>query len=159
MAGGAQLYCTQVVKQCSWQCKQAEFKTDFRLLQLGHYDGILGLDWLASHSPMVIDWEQKWFSFQYQGSWITLQGELPKDCTYTVMSAELDSADSSEDSTHIPEVQALLKKFSAVFEEPKGLPPRRQYDHTIILIPGATPVAVRPYRVAPHLKTEMEGAI
>ena len=75
------------------------------------------------------------------------------------MSVDLVSADSSEDSKHIPEVQALLQKFSAVFEEPKGVPPRRKYDHTIPLIPGATPVAVRPYRVAPHLKTEMEKQV
>lgn len=67
--------------------------------------------------------------------------------------------DNSDTSSHIPEVQALLEKFSTAFEEPKGLPPRRQYDHTIPLLPGATPVAVRPYKVAPHLKTEMEKQV
>ena len=55
------------------------------------------------------------------------------------------------------EVQALLQKFSLVFEVPKGLPPRRQYDHSIPLIPRASPVSLRPYRIAPALKSEMES--
>lgn len=68
----------------------------------------------------------------------------------------IDLHNSSSSPTHIPKAHALLDKFSTVFEEPKGLPPRRDYDHIICLIPGARLVAIRPYRVAPHLKTEME---
>lgn len=57
------------------------------------------------------------------------------------------------------EVQALLDKFESVFTVPTGLPPRRQYDHHIPLIPGARPVPVRSYRVAPEMKTEIEKQI
>ena len=56
-------------------------------------------------------------------------------------------------------MQLLLEKYASVFEAPSGLPPRRQYDHTIPLVPGATPVSLRPYRVAPALKTEMERQV
>lgn len=93
-----------------------------------------------------MDWEQRWFSFQFQGAWITLQGELRAECAFTVMSIDLHNSSSSP--THIPKAHALLDKFSTVFEEPKGLPPRRDYDHIIRLIPGARLVAIRPYRVA-----------
>lgn len=42
-------------------------------------------------------------------------------------------------------VGRLLSKFSLVFEEPKGLPPKCSHDHTIILKEGSQHVSVRPY--------------
>ena len=69
--------------------------------------------------------------------------------------------------THDTETQAtvphiigmVLDTFAAVFEEPKGLPPHRQYDHTIPLLPGSTPVNLRPYRYSPIQKNEIEKQI
>jgi hypothetical protein len=58
-----------------------------------------------------------------------------------------------------PEIQSLLDQFSELFAVPQGLPPRRQCDHKIPLIPGAQPVAVRPYRYAPNLKNEIEQQV
>lgn len=43
-----------------------------------------------------------------------------------------------------------------MLEPPTGLPPRRSYDHTTPLVAGATPVSMRPYRIAPALKIELE---
>jgi hypothetical protein len=59
----------------------------------------------------------------------------------------------------LPEVQRILDTFSSVFASPQGLPPRRQYDHHIPLVPGARPVSIQPYRVAPELKDEIEKQI
>lgn len=66
VAGGGTLQCSSVLKSCSWSCDQVEFATSFRLLPLTSYDGIIRLDWLAQHSPMHVDWVQKWMSFYYQ---------------------------------------------------------------------------------------------
>lgn len=46
-----------------------------------------------------------------------------------------------------------------MFQEPQGLPPVREYDHTIPLIPGAQPVNVRPYRYTPLQKDEIERQV
>lgn len=157
VAGGDKLYCSQVVKHCQWSCQGHTFTNEFRLLALGTYAGILGLDWLASHSPMIVDWEQKWLSYQHRGHWVTLQGELPREYNFTVMAVYTTT---STLPTHVTtEVQALLDTYSVVFSIPSELPPRRAYDHTIPLIPGARPVAIRPYRVAPHLTTELEQQV
>ena len=49
------------------------------------------------------------------------------------------------------QVQELLNEFSDVFpkELPAGLPPQRQLDHKIELVPGAEPPHRAPYRMSP----------
>jgi hypothetical protein len=49
-----------------------------------------------------------------------------------------------------------LADFDDVFSEPRGLPPPRSRDHSITLVPGAPPVAVRPYRYPALHKDELE---
>lgn len=48
-----------------------------RVLKLGAYDAILGVDWLKQYNPISCDWLQKIMFFTYNGSQITLQGVLP----------------------------------------------------------------------------------
>jgi hypothetical protein len=50
----------------------------------------------------------------------------------------------------------LLDSFGDVFAEPSRLPPPRSRDHSIVLKPGAAPVAVRPYRFPAAHKDELE---
>lgn len=37
------------------------------------------------------------------------------------------------------QVQAIVKEYQDLFEEPSSLPPRRSLDHVIPLLPGAQP--------------------
>jgi len=53
----------------------------------------------------------------------------------------------------------LLQQFSALFQEPQGLPPVRDTDHHIHLIPQSTPVNVRPYRYPHYQKNEIETQV
>jgi hypothetical protein len=47
----------------------------------------------------------------------------------------------------------VLKYFEDVFKEIPGLPPKRDIDFSINLMPGATPVSKTPYRMStPYLK-------
>ncbi|GFQ03995.1 transposon ty3-i gag-pol polyprotein [Phtheirospermum japonicum] len=48
------------------------------------------------------------------------------------------------------------KKFSDVFEEPKGLPPNREIEHQIVLKPGSSPKYQYPYRTTHEHKDEIE---
>ena len=58
----------------------------------------------------------------------------------------------------------VVKEFEDVFpEEVPGLPPRREVEFSIDLVPGAGPVSIAPYRMAPtelvELKKQIEGLL
>jgi len=55
VANGAELQCTKEVLDCSWYTQGHTFSSSFKILPLGSYDVILGMDWLEYHSPMLID--------------------------------------------------------------------------------------------------------
>ena len=74
VADGASLTSSDHVPVCHWRYGDMQFTTRFRLLALGHYDGILGLDWLASLGPMGVDWGQKWLTVSYKGKTVTFWG-------------------------------------------------------------------------------------
>lgn len=60
----------------------------------------------------------------------------------------------------VPEaVGELIQEFQQLFAEPKGLPPVREFDHAIPLLPGAKPVNLRPYHYNPAQKDEMEKQV
>ena len=46
-----------------------------------------------------------------------------------------------------------------MFDTPKGLPPIRDHDHAIHLIPGSVPPNIRPYRYPYVQKSEIERMI
>ena len=123
-----------------------QFEHDLKILPLSCYDGILGMDWLAKHSPMIVDWDQQWMSFPLHGKTVTIQGATPVEFSYTII--ELSVITDENAQTVLPEIQELLDEYKDVFAIPTRLPPERVCDHSIPLIPGARPFSHRPYRLA-----------
>ena len=52
--------------------------------------------------------------------------------------------------TH-PDLQEIIDHHSVIFDIPKGLPPKRDHEHAIQLVPGSQPPNIRPYRY-PHIQ-------
>uniref|UniRef100_A0ACD5W173 Uncharacterized protein n=1 Tax=Avena sativa TaxID=4498 RepID=A0ACD5W173_AVESA len=67
IANGSYMHCSQMVQQLTWWCQGETFSTDMRVLELGAYDAILGMDWLHQHSPMVTDWINHCLAFSHKG--------------------------------------------------------------------------------------------
>ena len=63
--------------------------------------------------------------------------------------AVTDDVDVSQD------LKDMLVVYSELFQAPSVLPPRRQYDHQIQLLPRATPVNIRPYKYSLAQKDEI----
>ena len=55
VANGQIMNCSGFVTKCNWSVHGVQFEHDLKILPLSCYDGILGMDWLAKHSPMTVD--------------------------------------------------------------------------------------------------------
>lgn len=78
VANGDKLQSDGIVPELSWWIHGTTFTTDMRVLPLGAYDAILGMDWLARYSPMNCHWGNKTLQFEYQGRSVFLQGVCPQ---------------------------------------------------------------------------------
>jgi len=56
-------------------------------------------------------------------------------------------------------ITKVLETYSGIFAEPTELPPERLIDHRIPLLPGSSPVNVRPYRYPHFQKQEIDRLI
>lgn len=147
VADGGELLCSSMVPNCKWYSQGHAFATDMKVLALGIYDAILGMDWLEEHSPMTVDWKAKRIQMPTpQGvvhlcgheatstdclliNSIQLQGLCNKNAiTHMVQIFQVDFDESAP--TPVPAcVQGVITTFDDVFSEPTELPPRRACDH------------------------------
>jgi Retroviral aspartyl protease len=153
-----------------------EFCHDLRLLPVKGYDVILGLDWLSKFGPMKVDWHHKWVEITENGATIRLQVvpdsatiqccggvELPSEwkpqSELLVAQIWLCEAQPTLDKHVLVELLELLQQFAYVFENQATLPPTRNIDHAIPLLPNAQPVNLRPYRYSHYQKLELKSII
>jgi hypothetical protein len=175
VADGRLLWSKYMVPDCKWLCGGITFSTQFKILPLGSYDIILGMDWLECHCPMSVHWAQKWLEFDYGNRKVHLQGVQPRvEVCHTLTGLQLDSLIKHEAVEQLLELQAvdsnlsdpiplpiqqLLEQYQHLFTKPNCLPPKRVVDHAIDLIPGASSFRLRPYRYTPQQKDEIERQI
>ena len=72
---------------------------------------------------------------------------------------QIVTVNEDQTKTEYPmQVQEILNEFSDVFPKdlPAGLPPQRQLDHKIELVPGAEPPHRAPYRMSPQGLDELK---
>lgn len=182
LANGNIVTCDQQVSDLEWMTQSYTFKTTMRVLELGGYDAVLGMDWLKSHSPMAVDWIGKTLSIPHNGFEATLvgmQSSGPGPASLNVISIEqLRKAYAGNDIWALAviefnsmsttasitlqrpeELSQLLTEFNDVFATPDSLPPHRTYDHAISLDPQHTPINCRLYRYSPFQKDEIERQV
>eukprot|EP00253_Pinus_taeda_P028905 PITA_28905 len=139
-------------------------------IPMGGADVVLGVQWLQSLGTIAFNFQELFIKFSTEGKEVELRGIAGKPgkiISSNVMTkllkkdqggviAQLCSLDvSTSESSISPDLQ----KFSKVFETPKSLPPIRDHDHAIHLIPGSVPPNIRPYRYPYAQKSEIERMV
>ncbi|GKE87158.1 putative reverse transcriptase domain-containing protein [Tanacetum coccineum] len=109
------------------------FPIDLMVIELGGFDIIIGIDWLSRYDATILCGEKKNEDVGYRSS---SNRAKPKEKRL-------------ED---VPVIQDFPKVFP---DELPRLPPPRQIEFGIDLIPGAAPVARAPYRLAPFEMKEL----
>ncbi|GKB05116.1 putative reverse transcriptase domain-containing protein [Tanacetum coccineum] len=131
-------------------------------LEMSDFDIILGMDWLTQHQA-TIDYHTKRVIFgdlnnpefiyhdSRPGKPIKIISALKArtlishGCEGFLTSIKDTSLDGPRLKSH-----PVVQNFPYVFpDEFPGLPPEREFDFTIELIPGAQPISKDPYRMAP----------
>ncbi|GKA53233.1 putative reverse transcriptase domain-containing protein [Tanacetum coccineum] len=144
-------------------------------VELGSFDAIIGMDWLAKYQAVIvcaekivrIPWRNKTLIIHGDGS---NQGNVTRlniiSCTKTqkymekgfpiflahVTAKEVEDKSEKKRLEDVPIVQDFPEVFP---EDLPGLPPTRQVEFQIDLVPGAAPVARAPYRLAPSEMKEL----
>lgn len=159
VAGGGLLQSPAIIRQLQWCIGDCVFHSDFRVLDLASFGMVVGMDWLVRFSPMQVHWSAKWLSIPYNGQHRILQGiGSTHTDQFLLHLAPADSDGSASSSTvSVPApIHRLLSEYSLLFEPPTTLPPSRDCNHQIPLVPGAQPFSIRAYRYPPALKDEIE---
>ncbi|GKC43874.1 hypothetical protein Tco_1061596 [Tanacetum coccineum] len=115
-------------------------------IKLGSFDVVIDMDWLSKYHARIIC-DNKFVHIPIDGETLIIQGDRTE-----VMKKKPDKKRLED----IP----VVKEFPEVFpEDLPGLPPIRQVEFQIDLIPGVTPVARTPYRLAPSEIQELSNQL
>jgi hypothetical protein len=112
-----------------------EFVLDFFVIPLAGYKMVLGVHWLCMLGLILWDFGHAQMSCWRDDHRVVWQGVATCRTMITVQAAVTKDL-----------MEALLDEFADVFSISMGLPPSRRHNHRIHLLPGTTPIAVRPYR-------------
>ncbi|XP_042035404.1 uncharacterized protein LOC121781782 [Salvia splendens] len=183
VGNGEALLCTHVSRHTRVEVQGTVFMVDLHILPIHGPDVILGMDWLESLGKVMADFGGKTLEFVQGGKSIVLKGILPQPrrvslhsllasssshaaCEFyevLLLDSEVSALAASTEEGFPPNlhpgVAAVLERFRQVFGVPEGLPPVRQFDHRVHLLPGAKPVNVRPYRYPYFQKNEIERQV
>ncbi|GKE05793.1 putative reverse transcriptase domain-containing protein [Tanacetum coccineum] len=143
IADGKKVKVDRIICGCKLELVSSLFTVDLIPLGHGSFDVKVGMDWL-SHSKAVIVCHEKVVEIPLVDSEILrVHGERVEESTKALKNAKVDEPKISDIS--------VVREFVEVFpDDLKGLPPQRQVEFRIELIPGATPVAKSPYHLAPQ---------
>ena len=170
---GDPLFSDKVIRDSRILIEGQKFPTNLVALDMREFDVVLGMDWLSRHRA-TLDCYKKEVKFHRPGklevklrgirrelssnmiSTMAVQRMLRKGCQgYLAYVVETE-----KEGTMVDEIR-IVREFPDVFpDDIAGLPPEREVEFTIDLIPGTKPISIPPYRMAPaelrELKAQLE---
>jgi hypothetical protein len=135
-------------------------KENMNIFPLGSYDFLIGMDWLDQHHA-ILDYHNKALNcLDEEGNQITMKGIHRAFTVWEISTMQLkkcyrkgcqilSSHMEEEYKDKVPNLEdhVVLDDFEDVFKEVLGLPPKRDIDFTINLIPRVAPVSKTPYKI------------
>ncbi|GKE81471.1 reverse transcriptase domain-containing protein, partial [Tanacetum coccineum] len=148
IASGQLVEIDKVIKGCKLEIEGHVFDIDLIPFGHGSFDVIIGMDWLSNYKAEIICHEKVVRIPLPDGKVLRVVGERPEEKARLLMSAK--ASDKKQEEI------VVVRDFPKVFpDDLSGLPPIREIEFRIELIPGATPVEKSPYRLAPSELEEL----
>ncbi|GKD21879.1 putative reverse transcriptase domain-containing protein [Tanacetum coccineum] len=175
LADGKIVRVDTILRGCTLNFLNHPFNINLIPVELGSFDVIIGMDWLARYHAIIIC-DQKLVHVPFGNETLVIRGDGSSQgnetrlniisCTKThkyllrgchVFLAHITTKDVEDKSEkkRLKDVP-VVRDFPEVFpEDLPRIPPTRQVEFQINLIPGAAPVARAPYRLAPSEMKEL----
>ncbi|GKC72520.1 hypothetical protein Tco_1118403, partial [Tanacetum coccineum] len=136
----------KIIRGCGLKLEGRAFIIDLIPFGHGSFDVIVGMDWLPKLRAKIVCFEKIVQILLSNREILEVHGERPEGNLIQLKTMKVNEPKLED----IP----IVREFPGVFlEDLSGLPPSREVEFRIDLIPGAIPVAKSPYRLAP---TEMQ---
>ncbi|KAJ0906604.1 putative nucleotidyltransferase, Ribonuclease H [Helianthus annuus] len=172
LADGTIETVSTILEGCEMSIRNHSFPLSLLPFKLAGFDIVLGMDWLSRNQAQIICGKRQIVLKTPSGESLTIRGDthygLPEDVSMLKASRCLNRGCVIYMAQVIieepkPKIEDLpvISEYPEVFpEELPGLPPDRQVEFRIDIIPGAAPIARAPYRLAPtemkELRTQLD---
>ncbi|GKC04794.1 putative reverse transcriptase domain-containing protein [Tanacetum coccineum] len=175
LADGRIIGLNTILRGCTLNLLNHPFNINLMPVELGSFDAIIGIDWLAKYQAFIVCAEKivriPWGNEilivhddeSNQGhearlhiiSYSKTQEYMLKGCLIFLAHVTTNEVEDKSEKKRLEDVP-IVRDFPEVFpEDLSGLPPTRQVEFQIDLVPGAAPVARAPYRLAPSEMKEL----
>ncbi|KAD4889132.1 hypothetical protein E3N88_21205 [Mikania micrantha] len=156
-----------VYRKCKLTIDGEDFDIDLIPMVLGEFDAVVGMDWLSAHGANIVCKHKIIQLMSPSGHEVCIRGEKRGGmilCSLIEAMKYLNNGGrsflayvvDSEKGVKMIEDIPIVRDFTDVFpDELPGLPPERDVEFRIDLVPGAKPIAKAPYRLAPSELQEM----
>ncbi|GJT61888.1 putative nucleotidyltransferase, ribonuclease H [Tanacetum coccineum] len=171
MADGNLVSTNTVIQGATLTLLNQPFEIDLMLIKLGSFDIVNDMDWLSKYHARIIC-DEKVVHILINGETLIIRGDQSKtrlnliSCIKTKRYISrgcqvfvIQVMEKKSDEKRLEDIP-VVREFPKVFpEDLPGLPLVRQVEFQIDLIPGATPVARAPYRLAPSKMQELSNQL
>ncbi|KAI3754587.1 hypothetical protein L1987_54374 [Smallanthus sonchifolius] len=165
---GKTMKVAEVIQDCFINLEGHKFLVRLYPMILEGFNVVLGMDWLAAKDAQIIC-NQKAVQIQNPGgNWITIHGDklipairiisMIKAVKFMTRGNEAYLAyaiDSKEKTKELKDMPVVCDFPDVFLEELPGIPPEREVEFRIDLVPGAKPVVKATYRLAPSEMKEL----
>nr|CAH66015.1 OSIGBa0093M15.5 [Oryza sativa] len=144
---GNQVFSTRYCPSVTIEIEEVLFPSSLILLESKDLDVILGMDWLSRHRGVIDCANRKVTLTNSNGETVSFFASSPKSHGVTLNQVALQE---------IPIVQDYPDVF---LEDLPGMPPKRDIEFRIDLVPGTNPIHKRPYRMAANELAEVKKQV
>ncbi|XP_074351313.1 uncharacterized protein LOC141690407 [Apium graveolens] len=161
---------SQFCPRCQLEILGNSFSDDLIPFELGEFDVILGIDWLSQHKANIDYKKKKSVMFTENNVRINYQGQKQEKKFLPTLKAKkllrqgceaylAHIVDTEKEEPNLDEIP-IVRKFPDVFpDELPRLPPDREIEFSIDLVPEAEPVSKAPYHMAPVEMKELANQL
>ncbi|GJY60678.1 putative reverse transcriptase domain-containing protein [Tanacetum coccineum] len=145
LADGKIIRVNTIIRGCTLNFLNHPFNIDLMPVELGSFDVIIGMDWLSKYH-VVIFYDEKIVRVPFDNEALIIHG------CHVFLARITEKKTEDKSVTKRLEDVPIVQDFPKVFlEDLSGVPPTRQVEFQIDLVPGAAPVARALILVSPPI--------